>query len=122
MIQKKKIIFAGLILGALILTLIPAGVSADVQVTWVDDSILGSQSFLVKAANGSVLGSYNTSSDVITLQDNSTYIFQLRPIRTNYLENPYALIDSVINYGQDNALGLIFIGFCLYVLLRAGGR
>ena len=120
--MKRENLIPLFILVSLIIAMIPAVVMAEVQVSWVDDSILGPQSFLVRAANGSILGSYNTTSDVITLQDNSTYIFQLRPVRDNYLENPLSLVESFMDFAQDNALGLLLVGFLLYVLLMAKGR
>ena len=103
----------------LIISLIPLGVMAGATITWVDNDILGSQSLIIKSANGTLLGTYNTTADMIILSDNESYIFQLRPKRTDYLRAPGALLTEIFGYVADNAIYLIFIGFlCLFLVYR----
>ena len=100
---------------------IPSYAMAGAQITWVDNDILGSQSIIIKSSNGTILGTYNTTSDLIQLSDNETYIFQLRPKRTDYIRAPAAFLTELIEYTADNAIPLVFIGF-LAVLVLAGVR
>lgn len=80
--DKKKIALIALI--ALIMLVIPSYAQT---ITMANPGGIAERDVLVYDANGTLWGVYNTTS-TITLDANGSYIFALKPIASNPLEDP----------------------------------
>lgn len=116
MMKEKAIVLL-----AILFLLIPAVASA-LTVSFVDNSVLGSQTVIVRFANGSYLGSYNTSTTVLTLDPNASYIFQMESRPQDYVKNPVALVDQLAIYCQTNLPALIIVALLGAIVVLAMRR
>lgn len=70
--------------------------------------------------NGSMQGYYNSTS-VITLDNSSDYIFTMKPLSLNPLEDPAEWLETnAFPFVQTNILGLVII-IILIAIYRRGG-
>ena len=70
--------------------------------------------------NGSMQGYYNSTS-VITLDNSSDYIFTMKPLSLNPLEDPAEWLETLaFPFVQTNILGLVII-IILIAIYRRGG-
>jgi predicted PurR-regulated permease PerM len=100
----------------LFLMLVPIAASA-LTVSFVDNSILGSQNVVVRYNNGSYLGTYNTTIAVLTLDANESYIFQMQSQPKDYISNPVSLVTDLATYASTNMPALIVLAFVGAIVL-----
>ena len=80
-----------------------------------------SRDIAVYFPNGTMWGFYNDTS-VITLDQNESYIFTLKPMTTNPLTDPTAWLSNVaFPFVQSNVVGMMVLVF-LAALWWRGGR
>lgn len=104
------ILFAMLLL---VVTTIPAQAQT---ITLANPMGLAERDMIVYWPNGSMQGYYNSTS-VIELDNTSDYIFALKPVQTNPLEDPGDwLTNTAFPFVQSNTIAIIVIMFCIGAL------
>jgi hypothetical protein len=68
------------------------------------------------AVNGTLYGSYNTTS-IITLDQNQSYVFMLKPQSANPLNDPGAFLTDILTFAQTNVIPLVIIIFLIALFL-----
>jgi len=78
---------------------------------------LAERDIIVYWPNGSMQGYYNSTS-VIELDNTSDYIFALKPVQTNPLEDPGDwLTNTAFPFVESNTIAILVIMFCIGALL-----
>jgi len=78
---------------------------------------LAERDMLVYWPNGTLQGYYNSTS-VIELDNTSDYIFALKPVQTNPLEDPGDwLTNTAFPFVESNTIAILVIMFCIGALL-----
>ena len=72
---------------------------------------------VVYYANGTMAGYYNSTS-VITLDGTQDYIFALKPMSSNPLDDPPGFIEGGFDWVQSNFIALLATMFLLAILAR----
>jgi len=90
--MKPKIIILTLLV-LMALAMIPVQAGYEMTLTMSNPSGIAERDVLVYFANGSLQGFYNSTS-VITLDTNESYIMAMRPMQTNFLEDPGDWLDT----------------------------
>lgn len=127
-VKQKNVLKTGTLLAVIIIfsifSFVPAHANTAVQLS--DQNVIAGQTFLiyeVQAGGLILLGEYNTT-DLVSLNDSSQYVFVLKPSTIDYIHNPLALFDLFVNSVPAwivvfAALAVVGLGF---VLVRMGGR
>jgi hypothetical protein len=101
----------------LILFLCSVPVSAQ-TISMANPGGIAERDVLVYYSNGTLHGLYNSSS-VITLDSGQDYIFAMKPLSTNPLEDPGDwLTETAFPFIQSNIIALLFIGFFIGMVFR----
>lgn len=82
---------------------------------------IADRDIIVYYPNGTMQGYYNTTS-VISLSDNQDYIFTLKPIGANPLEDPGDFLQTAFDYVQSNVIALIVLFFLIGLFFMGSGR
>jgi hypothetical protein len=83
---------------------------------------IGARDITVYNSTGSLYGSYNTTS-LITLDQNQSYVFMLKPQTSNAIDDPGEwLTETAFPYVRTNILAIILVVFCIGLLILAGRR
>jgi hypothetical protein len=113
-----KIMFIALI-ALIMLVTIPAQAQT-IQMS--NPGSIGARDIMVYNSTGSLYGSYNTTS-LITLDQNQSYVFMLKPQTSNAIDDPGEwLTETAFPYVRTNILAIILIVFCIGLLILAGRR
>ena len=106
-----------LLLVIFLILLIAQPVLADSVLTFRDRSpVAGHQGFLIYQVNSTdtqLLGEFNTSSDRVVLDPNSSYILQFTTSNNDYFANPMQIPVDFFDYIKGTYNGWILIGFLL---------
>jgi len=118
MTMKKQLMFIALI-ALILLVSVPAQAQT---ITISNPGSIGARDVLVYDANGSLWGSYNTSS-VITIDKNGSYVFMLKPQTSSIIDDPQDwLTNWAFPYVRSNITAIIiivgFIGFLIFAMGR----
>ena len=113
-------VFAGVIAG---FTFVEANAdTATITANFADVNLVGGQ-FYVYAANGSLMGVYNTTDNSVVIPDGA--MIELKPQSLDFLRNPLALPEFLINMAGPvfNSLAflLIVVG-CVLLIVKTAGR
>jgi hypothetical protein len=82
----------------------------------------GQRDIIVYNSTGSLWGSYNSTS-LITLDQNQSYVFLLKPQTSNAIDDPGEwLTETAFPYVRTNILAIIIIVFCIGLFVLAGRR
>lgn len=114
--MKPKSLLLIALLALILLATLPASAQT---ITMSNPSGIAERDIIVYFPNGSMQGFYNSTS-VITLDPNTSYIFSMKPMHTNPLEDPTDwMANDFFPFLQTNATAL-FVGFGIigYFLLR----
>ena len=104
----------------IILIVVPA-VSAVTTVSFSNFNLFANQDVLVyniTASNASLLGTYNTSSTGITLQNDCSYMFTLKPSAAAALNNPVDFLTMAIDWIESNVFALVIILLLILIMVR----
>lgn len=114
--MKKQIILLTITTLILIgLMLIPVQAQT---ITMANPGSISDRDILVYYPNGSLQGYYNTTS-VITLSGSQDYIFALKPVGANPLEDPGDFLGQLIDFMKTNVIALmIMVGLIGLITMR----
>jgi hypothetical protein len=102
--KQKTIILTLLVLMAL--AIIPVQAQT---ITMANPNGLAERDMIVYWPNGTMQGYYNSTS-VITLDETSDYIFTMKPVQTNPLEDPIDwLTNTAFPFVTSNVIGIFVI-------------
>lgn len=74
---------------------------------------------LIYYINGTPAGTYNTTSENVLLDGNSSYQVVLKPTYTNPLDDPVGWLNSIFAYVQTNITAIVLIFFIFgYLVTR----
>lgn len=104
--MKKQIMILTLLVMVL-LAMVP--VSA-ITITMANPGGIAERDILVYYPNGTMQGYYNSTS-VITLDVNSSYIFTMKPLAANPLEDPGDFINTGFQFVETNVIAIIALVF-----------
>ena len=102
----------------LILFLCFPGVMAVQTVSFADPDATVHKDIFMFNANGSLLGTYNTTSNGIILPETGDVLFTLKPAYSNPLDDPATFLDNLIGWLETNALTLIIIAAMAGLLFK----
>lgn len=110
--MKKKLLSIALVL-AILLVLVPANAQT---ITMANPAGIAERDIIVYWPNGTMYGFYNSTS-VISLDPGSDYIFTMKPLQVNPLEDPGDWMTSVaFPFLSANVLPIVLgIGMLLAV-------
>ena len=114
--MKPKI----MILMALIICLMMAPAMA-VNMTVSELGLTGSQTIQLYTANGTLLGTYNTTTNGIGLP-NEDFILTFKPEGSSYLRNPSNLLSEGFAFVETNMIAILFVFFLLGAIGWLGRR
>jgi hypothetical protein len=116
---QKKNIAAALFFCFLLLPQVIPIVSAQ-TVSFAEPNTVSHKDVYLYAANGTLLGSYNTTSTGISLASaaGSDVIFTFKPQYSSPLDSPGDFLTGAVNWFQTNALSLIILGVMAGLLFR----
>ena len=106
------------ILLLILLCFVPCVCSAQ-TVSFASPDTTSQKDVYLYAANGTLLGLYNTSSTGIAIPNGTDIIFTFKPQYTNPLDDPGTWLDSGYSYVETNIVPLIVIIFLIGLLLRS---
>ena len=104
MFSAKKALFVGI---ALLLCF--PGVMAQ-MVSFADPTTVSHKDVYLYAANGTLLGLYNTTSTGINITDYGDVIFTFKPQYSSPLDDPGTFLAGAVSWFETNALALVIIG------------
>jgi hypothetical protein len=114
--MRKTLIFLGITMTILIgLVIILSPVQAQ-TITIANPGGIAERDLIVYYANGTMQGFYNTTS-VITLIGSQDYIFTLKPIGANLLEDPGDFLTALFLYVKTNVIALIILILLIGLLI-----
>ena len=90
-------------------------------ITMSNPAGIAERDILVYDSTGHLQGFYNSTS-VITLNSSQDYVFMMKPVRTNPLEDPRDWLSDSFSFIQSNAMVLIAIMFILGIFGAALAR
>ncbi len=106
MIQLRYILVIGIMAMALL-----SPVQAQ-TITMANPSGVAERDIIVYWPNGTMQGFYNSTS-VITLDSTSDYIFTMKPLSTNPLEDPGDWLNTGFTFIQSNTIPLLVALFLI---------
>jgi hypothetical protein len=104
------------LLVALFCLLIVGSVSAQ-NMTITDLGIVGVQTVQLYNNNGSLLGTYNTTTNGIPLPDQD-FVLLVKPDTTSVFSDPLALLTAGFSYISANVIPIIIILFFIGLVFR----
>ena len=111
--KQKFLVISLLVLMAL--AMIPAHAQT---ITMANPGGIAARDIIVYWPNGTMLGLYNSTS-VIEVENTSDYIFAMRPLHTNLLEDPGDWMNNTaFPFIQTNAVPIILALFCIGLITR----
>lgn len=114
MTPKQYLIVVALVT-LIFLTTIPAYAQT---ITMSNPGQIAARDIMVYWPNGTLYGYYNSTS-VISLTNTSDYIFVMKPVSSNPLEDPTDwLVATAIPFLQSNVIGLIVAMILIGMLVR----
>lgn len=117
-IHMKSRLLLIMLLALILIALAPVQA---ITITMSNPGGIAQRDIAVYFPNGTMYGYYNASS-VIDLDVNSSYLFTLKPIQANPLEDPGQWMSDTIDYAQTHVTGLIliffFIGLAGFAIFR----
>lgn len=105
MFSTKKVILVFLIL----LVCFPIAASAQ-TVSFAEPNTVSHQDLYLYAANGTLLGLYNTTSTGIAIPNDTDIIFTIKPQYSSPLDDPGDFLEGAISWLQTNVLALLILG------------
>jgi hypothetical protein len=112
--MKKEVLLLSITTLLLIAVMvIPVSAAQTIQIA--SPNSLSQQDVMVYNYNGTFYGRYNTTS-LITLADNTSYIFTLKPQYANPLDDPVTWLQTSFSYVSTYATPLIIIIFLIGLL------
>lgn len=108
--MKPKI----MILMALVLLCMAIAPALAVNMTISEMGFSGPQTVQIYA-NGTLLGTYNTTANGIDLPDQD-FILVIKPEASAYLRNPANLLDAAFDFVETNFVAILFIVFIIGIL------
>jgi hypothetical protein len=112
-IRENQIVLMIMAMTIIVITLIPH-VAAQ-TITMANPNGIAERDIIVYFGNGTLSGFYNSTS-VITLDGSLDYIFTMKPVQTNLLEDPAAwLTENAFPFVQTNFIPLFLLGFLVSV-------
>lgn len=104
----------------LVLILLPAPAQAQ-TITMSNPAGIAERDILVYDSTGQLQGFYNSTS-VITINGSQDYVFMMKPVRTNPLEDPGDWMNSAFSFVASNITALIALMFVAGVFGAALSR
>jgi len=100
----------GLMIIALVALVLMAAMPAQAQtITMSNPGGIAERDIVVYWPNGTMYGYYNSSS-VITIDNESDYLFTMRPVSSNPLEDPIDWLDNTaFPFVTSNVIGIFLI-------------
>lgn len=87
-------------------------------ITMANPGGIAERDIIVYNANGTMYGYYNSTS-VITLSDGDSYIFSMKPMQTNPLEDPADWLETnAFPFVKTNFIPLLALVILLAILVR----
>jgi len=111
--MKKQVLLLTITTLLLIVVMMIPASAQTIQIA--SPNALSQQDVLVYNYNGTFYGRYNTTS-LITLADNTSYIFTLKPQYANPLDDPVTWLQTSFSYVSTYATPLIIIIFLIGLL------
>jgi hypothetical protein len=109
-VKKSALVF-------LVLLLCFPGVMAQ-YVSFAEPDTLTHKDIFMYAANGTMIGMYNTTSPAIELPNDTDIMFVIKPMYSTPLDDPGAWLTSVISWAETNSVALLFSAFLIGVLVK----
>ena len=104
----KKLLLLAALLALICLASCPVQAVAQ-TITFSNPGAIAERDVLVYDHNGTLWGTYNTTS-TITLDGNGSYLFVLKPIASNPLDDPSDwLNNSLLPFFEQNALAILIM-------------
>jgi hypothetical protein len=116
--MKKSILLIAL-LALVVLSLAPVQ-AGNITITMSNPGGIAIRDIVVYFPNGTMYGYYNSSS-VIDLDTNSSYLFALKPLKTNALEDPQDAMQDGFDYVTTNWIPLVLVVTLIAILLFRRG-
>lgn len=79
------------------------------NVSFADPDATVHKDVMIYDSTGSLLGTYNTTSNGIEIPESGDLMFVLKPQYSNPLDDPTTFLSSLIGYLETNALSLIIL-------------
>ena len=106
--MKKQKLLLLVCLAALVLLV---GMVSAQTITMANPMGLSERDMIVYWPNGTMQGFYNSTS-VISLDNTSDYIFTMKPLQTNLMEDPMDWLENnAFPFVQTNAIGIVIMIF-----------
>ena len=116
--MKPKLLLIAL-MALILLCAIPAQ-AGNLTITMSNPGGIALRDIVVYFPNGTMYGYYNSSS-VIDLDTNSSYLFALKPMKTNVFEDPLEALNDGFDYVETNWIPLAIV-ITLIAILITGRR
>jgi hypothetical protein len=87
-------------------------------VSFAEPNTVTHQDVYLYAANGTLLGLYNTTSTGIVVPNGTDFIFTLKPQYDSPLDNPGDFLSGAVSWFETNALSLLILAACGGLLLK----
>ena len=107
--MKTKLMFI------IMLVLLCAAPALAQNVSFAEMGFAGPQTIQIYTANGTILGTYNTSTNAVSLPSEDIVIL-FKPEGTDHLRNPENLIDGVFTFVETYFITILFVMFLIGVL------
>lgn len=118
MTKHKILVIALIALMALILMPVQAG---NITVTMSNPGALTERDIAVYFVNGTMQGYWNSTS-VITLDTNESYLFMLKPVGANPMDDTSDWISDLMDWARTNATAIIILVILLGVAIKIARR
>ena len=109
--MKKQILLLSLLV-LIVLAALPAQAQT---ITMANPGGIAERDVIVYYPNGSMQGYYNSTS-VITLDGNMSYIFTMKPLGSNPIEDPNSFVQGFFLWIQTNVTALIVLAVIIGAL------
>lgn len=102
--MKKQLLVLAL-LAVVLLAMVPVQA---MTITMANPGGIAERDIIVYYPNGTMQGYYNSTS-VITVDPSSDYIFTLKPLGANPVDDPGNFLTTVFSFLTSNAVAIVFI-------------
>lgn len=110
--KRNQEVISILLLMMVILMIIPVQAQT---ITMANPQGITERDIIVYWPNGTMQGYYNSTS-VIALENTSDYIFTMKPMSSNPLEDPATwLTENIFPFIQTNITGLLILLICIAI-------
>ena len=112
MFLKKK----ALVIFSLLLLCFPSAMAQ--TVSFAEPNTVSHQDLYLYAANGTLLGLYNTTSTGIAIPNDTDLIFTLKPQYSSPLDDPGDFLSGAVSWLETNVLALLILGAMLGLIFK----